>query len=77
MVYWCRNIKLWISHCLIVGVQVTSEADVICHKSNVKPSRATAVYHGKPHGSSSTWFQTSCYRRAELNSYIMNTLEYI
>ena len=43
MVYWFRNIKLWISHCLIVGVQVTSEADVVCHKSNVKPSRATAV----------------------------------
>ena len=28
-------------------------------------------------GSSSTWFQTSCYRRAELNSKIMNKLEYI
>ena len=27
-------------------------------------------------GSSSTWFQTSCYRRAELNSKIMNTLLY-
>ena len=43
MVYWCRNIKLCISHCLIVGVQVTSEADVVYHKSHVKPSRATAV----------------------------------
>ena len=28
-------------------------------------------------GSSSTWFQTSCYCRAELNLKIMNTLEYI
>ena len=30
----------------------------------LKPSRATAVLHV----SSVTWFQTSCYRRAELNS---------
>ena len=43
MVYWCRNIKFWISHCLIVGVQVTSETDVVCHKSNVKPSRSKVV----------------------------------
>ena len=38
----------------------------------LKPIRATGVLHGASlavlHGSSSTWFQTSCYRRAELNS---------
>ena len=29
------------------------------------------------HGSSSTWFRTSCSCRAELNSQIKNTLQYI
>ena len=37
----------------------------------LKPSPATAVQH------SSTWFQMSRYCRTELNSKIINTLEYI
>ena len=62
-------------HCVdIVSYRIYFELDI--EQGGVHKALLIKQEIARLRGSSSTWFQTSCYRRAELNSKIMNTLLY-